>query len=336
MFKKKFKIRNDIISLSNKPYIIAEIGSNFNQDINIAKELIDVAAESKAQAVKFQLFNAHLLYPDKGEIYKIFKSIELNKKWISDLKTYSHKKNISFICSPFDTASAKFLNTQKIDAFKIASSEANNFQLLKTIASFKKPMILSTGMCDLSDILLVTEFLNEINFDNLSVMQCTTQYPVEYNNVNLNVIKTFKNLFNVPIGFSDHTTDVFTACAALGLGATIFEKHITLSRKMEGPDHFFALEPKELNEYVSNLNKIHKSLGSSIKNVIDFEKINGRRDSIFASKNLKKGDALNLSNILIKRPLSGVSLKYLNEILKFKINKKIKKNQPIKWSDLGD
>lgn len=334
MFQKKIKLRNSYIGEGCKPYIIAEIGSNFNQDINIAKELIDVAAYSKVQAVKFQLFNASLLYPDKGKMYQIFKSIELNKLWIGELKKYARKKNLSFLCSPFDNISANYLNKMNIDAFKIASSEANNLKLIKQIAKFNKPMIISTGMCDLSDVLLVIEFLKEVKFKKLILMHCTTQYPVEYKNINLNVLNTFKKLFDFPIGFSDHTDNNFVAPIALGMGATVFEKHITLSKKMKGPDHFFALEPKELNEYVSNINFSYISLGSSNKEIIKFEKLNGRRDSIYAAKNINKGEVLNTKNIKIKRPLKGINIKYLNEVLKFKTNKKIKKNDSINWSDL--
>ena len=322
----KIKLKDKIISDVNRPYVIAEIGSNFNQSINQAYKLIDIAKKCKADAAKFQLFRAKSLYPNNKKMFKIFKSVELNPNWIKLLKEYCRKKNIHFLVSPFDQESLQVLKKNNLFAYKIASSEATNFKLINNIAKTHKPIFLSTGMCDLDD---VRKAIKLINNKNIVLMQCYSSYPLQEKDTNLNVLSTYKKNFNVILGYSDHTLGVDSAIVALGLGARVFEKHITLNKKMKGPDHFYAMEPGEFTDYVFRIHEAYKMLGRSEKDLIKFEKKFGRREGLYFKKNLSLGQKIYKSAIEIKKPARGMRSKYINKILNKKLKKKAQKGQPI-------
>ena len=330
------KLDNILLNPKSKPFIIAEAGSNHDQSIEKAKELIDVASSSNAQMIKFQLFNAETLYPDrKSDMYKLFKSIELNSHWLLDLKNYCKKKNILFGCSAFDSTSLKLLKKINISSYKVGSSEMSNFDLIINIASSNKTIFLSTGMSDLSDVVNTINLIKSISKSNIVIMHCTSLYPLTYKNVNLNVINTYQKVFpdNV-VGFSDHTLSNTSSIAALGLGAKVFEKHFTLNKKSNGPDHFYALEPKELSNFVLDLNNAHLALGSSVKNFLPEERKFSRNKSLYLFKNVKKGDKVSNSNIVLKSPPLGIDSKYLDFILGMKYSKNLNSDDVLKWSDI--
>ncbi len=334
MFEKNIFIDSIEIGSETRPYVIAEAGSNFNQSLDMAKELIDVAADSGAQAVKFQLFKAELLYPDRGDTYRLFKSIELNEKWVPILKTYSDKKGISFLASPFDIGSVNTLEKINVSAYKIASSEIVDIKLLIEIAKKKKPMIISTGM---SDIIDVKEALNTCLLQNnkkVILLQCGALYPIPAEQINLNVLKTYKNLYGGPIGFSDHSMNNIAAIVAVGLGARVFEKHFTLDKELDGPDHSYAIEPNELKKYVSEIQEAFLSLGSEEKNLLERERYEGRRLGLYAAKNISQGDSLTPENVCIKRPAIGIRSRYRQSVLGFNVKINIKKGDPIFWHDI--
>ncbi len=327
---KKFLYKKKI----NRPYIIAEIGSNFNQSLMKAKELIKVASDCNANAVKFQLFKSEELYPDKKGLYKIFKEIELNPEWISKLKSYSKRLGLDFIVSPFDMKSVDILEKANLDIYKIASSETTNLSLLRYIAKKNKPIIISTGMCDMIDIEEAIEVVKNQGNLQLSLLQCGSVYPLPIKYTNLKVISSLSKRFNVPIGLSDHTLNNIAGITAVGLGACIFEKHITLNKSDLGPDHFYAQEPHEFKNYVRDINDAYKCLGSSKKVMLEEEKRIGRREGLYAAKNLTKGSLLKEKDLIIKRPALGIRSRFYNSVLGSKVRKNIKKNEPINWNNL--
>ena len=321
LIKKKFNSRN-------KPYIIAEIGSNFNQSLPKAKKLISKAKECGADAVKFQLFKANVLYPNDIKMNKLFKSIELNINWIKILKKYSDKNNIDFLCSSFDMESAKLLEANKVIAHKIASSEIVNLDLVNFLIKTKKYIFASFGMSDIIDVKKIIQIAKKNNNKKIILMQCVSMYPLKDNFVNLNVIKTLSK-FGYPTGFSDHTPDGVASIAAVALGAQYFEKHFTLNKTDKGPDHIFAIEPKEFKLYVQNIHRAHLQLGSYKKEMVDYEKKFCRRDGLYFSSNFKKGHIINKNSLYSKRPALGIRTRDIKNILGKKLKRRVYKNNPI-------
>ena len=272
----KIKIYNRLISSTSPPYVIAEIGSNFDQSLNKALRLINVAKNCGADAVKFQLFSGKKLYPNNKKMRKLFEKHELNPKWISILKKHCLKIRIHFFLSVFDEESLDVIIKNKIKLFKIASSEITNLSLLKKIAMQKKPIFVSTGMSDLDDVKRALKVTKSQKNNKIILMQCGSLYPLDDEKVNLNVLDTFKKKFKCILGFSDHTLGCDAAMVALGKGSVVFEKHITLNKKNPGPDHHYAMNPQEFKTYVRKLKNCYKMLGDSEKKMLDDEKIKNK------------------------------------------------------------
>lgn len=311
-----------------RPFIIAEVGSNFDQSLKKAKKYIEVAKMCGADAIKFQLFSGKVLYPDNHKMQKIFNSLELNIDWIDILLKYAVKKKIILFFSCFDELRQKLLINKNFLFHKIASSEIKNFKLFKLLNKKKYKVFLSTGMSDLDDVKVAKKKLKN---SKLVLMQCTSLYPTRDIDVNLNVINTFrKNFKNIEMGFSDHTITDIAAITAVGMGARYFEKHITLNKKSRGPDHFYAYEPSEFKRYVASIHSAYKCLGISHK-VIDFRvrKI-ARLNGIYSRVALKKNNILKKKDIFMKSPAIGLRDKELKLILGKKTKIDIKKNKPLK------
>lgn len=324
----------NIFKNNSKSYIIAEIGSNFNQNIDIGFKLIDMAKSAGADAVKFQMFKADTLYPNNRKMNKIFKSIELQNNMAKKFFKYSLKKNIEFFASPFDINSFNFLEKNEVAAHKIASSETTNLSLLKEVSKSSKPIIISTGMCDVADIYEAINVCKLNNNDRIVLLHTTSLYPTIYKDVNLSVIKTLKDIFKLQVGFSDHTLDEYSAVMAISLGAKVIEKHITLDKKMNGPDHFYAAEPNEFNKYVKSIRNAEKIIG---KNEIKMHKDllqTARRNSIHLKKNMRKNEIITYDKIQIKRPANGILERYVSAVIGKKINLNIKKGSALKWEHL--
>lgn len=334
MLDKTIEFDGNIIESSSLPFIIAEIGSNFNQDIDIAKTLIKVAKDSNANAVKFQLFNSEELYPNKDGLYEIFKKVELNPEWIPELKSYAENQGISFMASCFDKKSVDVVEQSNVLAHKIASSEATNLKLLAYIASKNKPMFISTGMCNFTDIEEAINLCSKLNNTKICLLQCTTQYPLDTANANLKVIPELVKRYDCNVGFSDHSMSNIQAITSVGMGAKVFEKHITLDKTSEGPDHFYAAEPDEFKKYVFQIHEAYKSLGSCIKELTENEKKEGRRDGLYYSEDMAKGDALSKNKVTVKRPALEIRSRYLEFVAEAKLKKNVSKNDHIKWEDL--
>jgi len=328
--------------MRNEVYIIAEAGVNHNGSIEIAKKLIDVAVEAGANAVKFQTFKAEKLVSinaDKAEYQKrttssketqfeMIKKLELDKNIHVELIAYCALKNIKFLSTPFDIDSIDMLNQLKLEIFKIPSGEITNLPYLRNIGRLNKKVILSTGMADIDeirdafDILTSEGTLNE----NITILHANTQYPTPIEDVNLKAMQTIGNTFKVKYGYSDHTLGIEVPIAAVAMGATVIEKHFTLDRTMDGPDHKASLEPLELKSMVTAIRNIEKALGDGIKRCSNSEKQNIliARKSVVAKVAIKKGEELNDKNLAIKRPGSGISPMRWNQILGQKATKDFK------------
>lgn len=310
----------------NKTIIIAEAGVNHNGDIQLAKKLIDVAADAGANYVKFQTFRAEKLvtktaqqaqYQQKNigggdnSQFAMLKQLELSEENHTTLIDYCNKKYIQFLSTAFDTDGINFLNTLGINLFKIPSGELTNYPYLKRIAQTGKPVILSTGMCTMEDIEQAIEVLesNGTSRSQITILHCNTEYPTPYADVNLKAMHTIGKAFNVPYGYSDHTLGIEVPVAAVAMGATVIEKHFTLDKTMEGPDHKASLEPEELKAMVNAIRNVEQAIGTGIKqpSPSEIKNIAIVRKSIVAACHISKGDIFTEQNITAKRPGTGIS-----------------------------
>ena len=332
---RKIRVGGKHIGEEEPCFIIAEAGSNHNGSLEQAKELIDVAAEAKADAVKFQIFNAEELSADK-KVQRILKNLEFRRDWLKELNEYAKRKGIMFLATPFDTEAVDLLDKINTPAFKIASGDLTNLPLINHIAEKGKPIILSVGLGTLAEIKEALDVIYSTGNENVALLHCVASYPTKPEDVNLNVIKTLKQNFQVPVGFSDHTMEIGIPIGAVALGANIIEKHFTLDRKLEGPDHPYALEPEELEIMVKGIRDVEKALGSGIKIVADSERqglVEGRR-SIFANVNIPMGTAITRDMLSILRPAVGMAPKYIDKIIGKPVKKDINAYEPITWDDV--
>ena len=314
-------------------FIIAEAGVNHNGSIELAYELIDVASESGADAVKFQTFKAENLVSknaEKAEYQKqttdtsesqfdMIKRLELDIDAHKKLIDYCKEKDIMFLSTPFDHESIDLLNELQLQIFKIPSGEITNLPYLRHIGSLNKIVFLSTGMSNLKEIgdaLAILTNAGTLN-ENITVLHANTMYPTPMEDVNLNAMQTIHKEFGVAVGYSDHTLGIEVDIAAVAMGASIIEKHFTLDKAMEGPDHKASLEPEELKAMVSAIRNIEKALGSNEKILSPSEEVNINivRKSIVANQNIKKGDLLTDKNIAAKRPGDGISPMQWDEVI---------------------
>jgi len=322
-------------------FIIAEAGSNHNGNIECAKQLIDTAVESGADAVKFQLFKAKDLYskytPEfsylKGQnVYDLIKDIETPREWIEELAKYC-RGLIEFLATPFDLEAVDLLDPF-VPAFKIASFEIVDLELIKYAAEKGKPMIISTGMANLGEIEDVLLAVRSVSDNDIGLLHCSSLYPSPAEAVNLNAMKTMQHAFKLPVGFSDHTLGIHIPIAAVAMGACIVEKHFTLDRKLPGPDHSFAVEPDELKEMVHCIREVETAQGSGIKERSELEgeeMYTKARRSIHARVDIKEGTTITRDALTIKRPGYGVKPKFISIIVGRKAKVDIKEDEWITW-----
>ncbi|QCC46946.1 N-acetylneuraminate synthase family protein [Halobellus limi] len=344
-----FEIGDRKIGPNEPTYIIAEAGSNHNGDLEIAKELIDVAADAGADAVKFQTFRAEDMYveesgeveylDDDRSIYEIIESMEMPFEWIPKLHEYCHERGVQFLSTPFDERSAEKLE-EFVPAWKVASYTSSHIPFLEHLAKTDKPIIMSTGAHELEEVAESVGVLREHDVSDLVLLQCVAAYPTPLSDINVRVVKTLQEEFDVLSGLSDHTLDpVIAPSAAVALGATVVEKHFTLDKSMEGPDHQFALEPNELDQMVSAIRGTETAIGGSEKSVLNVEKelYEKARRAIHAVNNIEKGDRFTSENINILRPgeqKAGLHPKFYDEILDETASRNVEKGDGIHWDDV--
>ena len=317
----------------NKTFVVAEIGSNHNNSLNNAKKIIKVAKDCGADAVKFQLFKAEKLYSKNDKRYKILTKFQLNTKWIKELQNFSKKNNVIFFASPFDKESVDILIKNKVKILKIASPEIRDDLLIEHIAKKKVFTILSTGVSTLNEIYRAKKIINKYH-NKLAILQCSSIYPCDLNDLNLLVIKQYKKIFKNFIGFSDHSTSPYPAIAAVTLGAKIIEKHITLNNKQKGPDHSISIEPNEFKMMVTGIRSVEKSFGIPSKKILKKESLKNHKKSFFSKEIIKREQKLTKNNIQLLRSSKGIGNNNLQKILNKKVKKTISKGKIIKWEYL--
>jgi len=331
-----------------KTYIIAEAGVNHNGGLKLAKKMIDAAVEAGADAVKFQTFKAEKVvsrYAPKAEYQKktttadesqleMIKKLELDAAAHQTLIDYCKKKNIRFLSTPFDLESIDLLNELGLDIFKIPSGEITNLPYLRKIGALKREIILSTGMADLGEIENALNVLTGTGtkLKDITILHCNTEYPTPMQDVNLKAMQTIKSAFpGVHVGYSDHTEGIEVPIAAVAMGAAIIEKHFTLDKNMEGPDHKASLEPDELTAMVKAIRNIETALGTGIKKPSSSELKNKTiaRKSIVAARNICKGESFTEENLTVKRPGTGISPMRWDEVIGQLVQKDYKQDDMV-------
>ena len=315
----------------SKIFIIAEAGVNHNGDIEIAKKLVDKAVVAGADAVKFQTFKAENIVcrdarkadyqmetTDQTESqFDMLKKLELTSEMHEHLLEYCRQKEIMFLSTPFDIDSLYYLVELGVDIIKIPSGEITNYPLLREAGKTKKKIIISSGMSTLNEVKDAVKVLKDNGSNDVTVLHCNTEYPTPYSDVNLRAMLTLKEKLGVKVGYSDHTQGIEIPIAAAALGAVVIEKHFTLDKNMEGPDHKASLEPDELQKMVRAIRNIEKALGDGRKEPSESEKknIDTARKSIVAKCEIKAGERLTESNLTTKRPGTGVSPMQWNQVI---------------------
>lgn len=311
--------------------IIAEAGVNHNGSLELAKKLALTAKECGADIVKFQTAKLDSLVSKSAKMAKyqkenigsdmsqrdMLKKLLLTYEEFAELSEYCKKIGIKFLSTPFDLESIAFLHDLGCDLWKVPSGEITNLPYLEKIASTRKPVLLSTGMCDIGEVEAALEILKDKGAGDVTVLHCTTQYPTPYEEVNLKAMLTLKKAFGCEVGYSDHTQGIEVPIAAVAMGAVVIEKHFTLDRNMEGPDHKASLEPDELSAMVKAIRNIEIAMGNGGKKPTASEFLNAAvaRKSIIARKPIKKGERFTAENLTTKRPGSGISPMRWYEVL---------------------
>ncbi|EPO4041800.1 N-acetylneuraminate synthase [Campylobacter upsaliensis] len=328
-----------------KVLIIAEAGVNHNGDINLAKKLIEQAAKAGADVVKFQTFKANSCVSVSAKKAKyqlettakeesqleMIQKLELSYESHFELMKHCKKHGIAFLSTPFDLESVEFLRGLDLPYFKIPSGEITNLPYLKAVAKCKKEVLLSTGMANLGEIEAALTILRKNGTRNITLLHCNTEYPTPFEDVNLNALKTLKEAFKLEVGYSDHTEGIVASLGAVALGAVVIEKHFTLDKTMEGPDHRASLEFEELRALCKGIRELEKALGSGIKKASKSEAKNKiiARKSLVAKREIQKGEKFSIENLTTKRPGSGISAMRYEEYLGKRALKTYKKDELI-------
>lgn len=337
------------IGTGDRTFVIAEAGSNHNGDFETAKELIDRAAEAGVDAVKFQVFSADDLYvensgtdenlADDQSIHDVISTLELPREWIPELREYCERRDVLFLATPFDQRAIELLD-EHVPAYKVASASMTHHPFLKRIAETGKPILMSTGAHEMSEVKTAVQVLREAGADDVALFHCVSSYPTPVDRINVRAIDTLRETFSLPVGLSDHTTDpIIAPAAAVSRDASVLEKHFTLDRSMEGPDHSFALEPDELVEMVDAVRKTESALGDGHVCVQDIEAhtYEVARRSVHATRDISEGERLTKESVAVLRPgkqEKGAPPEDYHDLIGTTAAVPIEKNAGITWDDV--
>jgi len=348
----EFTIAGRPVGPGHPCYVIAEAGSNHNRDLPTARRLIEVAAEAGADAVKFQTYTAEGLYsrhtPDMsylkegglvGEretVWQLIKRIEIPWEWHAELAAHAADAGVTFLSTPFEEAAVDVLEEVGVPAYKIASYEINHLPLIERVAATGKPLLLSTGMASLGDIEHALDTASAAGARDVLLMHCAINYPPRFEDLNLRAIETLSRAFRIPVGWSDHTMGHTADVVAVALGACAVEKHFTLSRAQEGPDHPFAVEPGELAAMVTAIREAETALGSSVKRATDAEREMYRlgRRSLVAARDIPHGRPLTREDIAVKRPGYGIPVDELPNVVGRRLARDVEADEVLTWEVL--
>lgn len=347
--KKKISFANFVLDDQSPCFIISEIGANHNNRIENAYELIDISKDAGADAVKFQSYKAETLYSrfvprrklEGGglgpEIYPLIQRIATPYEWHAPLKEYCDRKGILFLSTPFDDEAVDSLEAVDCPIYKVASSEIGDPLLLKKVARTGKPMIVSTGKANMEEVERTVKWIREEGNDQIVLLHCTAVYPAKYESMNLKAMNAMKERFGCLVGLSDHNMENITAVAAVAMGAKVVEKHITLSRTLDGPDHKFALEPQGFRELVDWIRKTEVALGSGVKEMDSSEKESKRiaNRSVHLRRSMRAGETIRMEDLAIKRPHLGIDPQHLYDLPGRKLGKDVEGDMWLTWEDLS-
>lgn len=342
------KILNKNIGLSSKPYVIAEMSGNHNQSLQVAMEMVDAASRSGVDAIKLQTYTADTMTLNSGgneftisdkrspwdgqKLYDLYQKASTPWEWHRAIMERAALNGLACFSSPFDETAVDFLEELGVPAYKIASFECIDLPLIKRVAKTKKPLIISTGMATISEIAEAVEAARENGCADLALLKCTSTYPASPENTNLKTIPNMRDLFGCEVGLSDHTLGTSVAIASIAFGATIVEKHFTLSRANGGVDSIFSLEPIELKSLSEGVQLAWSAIGTINYGPTSSEEGSlARRRSIYVVKDLKGGDVLSEDNLQRVRPGLGLKPKFYEIVLGRRVNKDIKKGTPLSW-----
>lgn len=348
--KIEIRIGNRLLGQGHPTYVIAEAGSNHNHDFEMTKTLIKAAAESGADAIKFQAFRAKEHYSKhtpcftylqkqghQQSTYELIHSLEINRDWHAPLMEYAQSCGITFLSSACDKEAVDQLDRLDMAAFKVASFDLPDIHLIRYMAKCGKPIIFSTGMATYSDIQTALKVCYEEGNMEIILLQCTSLYPAPAYLSNLAAIETMRKAFNCPVGYSDHTLGDHIPLAAVALGACMIEKHFTLDRNLPGPDHSFAIEPDNLKEMIRKIRELEAAIGDGIKSgpyEEEKEMCEKGRRSLHVRKSVAAGEIITSENICIKRPGYGIPPIFLENIAGMIARKDIPEDHWISWDDL--
>ncbi|SCY86653.1 N-acetylneuraminate synthase family protein [Alkaliphilus peptidifermentans] len=336
---KKIKIGDKYIGYGYPTYIIAEVGSNHDGNLDNAKGYILKAKEIGADAIKFQAFTAeNLVNKNKlPDIFALMKSLEMPLNWLPELINFSNDLGIEFLCTPFDHNTVDLLLELGIKAFKISSGDLTNIPLIKYVAEKSLPVILSTGMSYMKDVDEAVHTINAKGNDDIAILHCVSKYPPKYEEMNLKNINTLKTAYQYPVGFSDHSEEHIGVIAAVTMGAKIIEKHITFDKTLSGADHPFALTVPEFKDMIEHVRKLELALGSSVK-MPSHEEVQGplnrARRSIYASQDINKGTVITKEMLTIIRPVRGLEPKFFDLVVGRQAKTDIKYLDEITWEKI--
>ena len=346
MLEQRLQIGTRWIGEGKPVFVIAEIGSNHDGSLRQAKKLIDACAKIKVDAVKFQSFSAEKLVnqiklDERGRwisnpAFEIVRSLELSYEWCKELFQYTKKLGLIFLSTPFDLEKVDLLNSIGIPAFKIASGDINYIQLLKYVAKFKKPVLLSTGAAYLGEIEEAIRIIQKEENNQIALLHCVSSYPPNFKDANIQAMLTMKKTFKAIVGYSDHSPEFTVPLGAVALGAKIIEKHITFDRNLKGPDHSFALTFEEFDQMIKEIRKLEDALGDGVKEPVPSEKSEriGARRSIYSAVKIHKEEIISPEMIKIVRHAYGLKPSEADKIIGQKAKVDIDKNLPITWDKL--
>lgn len=330
-------------------YVIAEIGSNHDNDLTRAKNLIQLAKECGADAAKLQSFTATGLISKKGfenkssfqskwkkSVWDTYVAAEMPRQWHYELADFSKSQGIDFFTSPWDDEALEFLTKIDAPAIKIGSGDIDNYELLSNAARTGKPILLGTGASHLAEVETAVNVIRSAGNDKIILMHCVVNYPSDINQANIRAMVAMEAAFSLPVGYSDHSPGDLVATASVALGAVAIEKHFTDNKNRDGPDHPHSMNPTEFAAMVAKIRTLEKALGTGIKSPVDDEqetKILQRR-SVFAIKPIKKGEKITKNNVRLLRPAIGISPKYLDVVIGRIATKDIDQYEPVQWSSI--
>ena len=336
--------------IKTRTVIIAEIGCNHNGELSLAKTLVKAAADAGADVAKFQSFSPDEMITKNAPkaLYQIkatgMKESQYQRLCRHNLSSKDHEEligccdenGITFCSSVFDKDSAEMLYELNVPFFKVPSGEITNLLLLEQIASYGKPVVLSTGMANLGEVEEALDAIGKVNRNNVVLLHCVSDYPAKWEDANLRAMQTIRDAFHLPVGFSDHTEGIEMSLVAVSMGAQVIEKHITFDKNMEGGDHKASLEPHEFKDLATKIRKLERALGDGIKRCMQSEQNirNVARKSVVAKKYIEKGQTIRIEDLVIKRPGIGIPPKFLKKLIGSKAKVEIPANNLIEWSEI--